>query len=175
MYPNTDNKNDYMSYHGPFSMPIISALGKYLTDNLQAPEIVKMRLYKVFIELTQNVALYSSNRIWSDDYESIGIGSLEVFNHENCIQCTTFNQVLPEHGIILEKNCNQINQLNESGLKREKEKLRKEASMHDTGAHIGLISMKLISRNPLDFKIISKPEAGEIYFHISTQIQKEVR
>lgn len=167
----TDVEKNFLTYSGPFSMRIISGIGKFLMDNLEAPEIVKIRAYKVFIELTQNVALYSSKRLKHANNTSIGEGFLSITEDDGNIKLVTKNNILPEHKSILINNCNSINQSTENQLKEKKHLLRREASFSESGAHIGLITISLISHNPIhfEFEINNKTES----FIISSLINKE--
>ena len=164
-------EESFLTYSGPFSMRIISGIGKFLVENLEASEHIKSRVYKVFIELTQNVALYSAKRIVHDSGNTIGEGLLSVKVTNENIVLTTKNRLLKEHSGILIQNCQSINKSTEDILKEKKHVLRRESTFLDTGAHIGLITICLISRNPLDFEI---SENGNLqYFALSTKINKK--
>jgi hypothetical protein len=162
-----------MSYNGPFSMRIISNMGKYLTDNVIAVELAKIRLYKVFIELTQNVALYSADRHQQLNGSPLGIGSVIIQNHTNSFRCTTINEIAEEHQNILITYCNSINTSTIQDLKVKKEKLRKESTYEDSGAHIGLIMVSLYSGNPVEVDVITNPDTNKKYFSITAIINKD--
>ena len=103
---NTDGL--YISFYGPFNLQLISFIGKYLNDNLNVDEQIKMKLYKVLIELAQNVALYSAEKSQMPGNSIVGMGTLQIRNTGSEIQCTTINKISKEHAPILLKNCNEI-------------------------------------------------------------------
>ncbi len=169
---NTNNlsRKKIFSYEGPFNMRIISSLGKYLAEYLDATFEIRMSLYRVFIEICQNVALYAEDREKAEFDSTVGIGKVDIEADDNTFYCTTCNRIKPEHASILKNYCEQINMATANELLKLKEKLRRESSIKDNGAHIGLISIRLFSKNEL---AISFDEIdGKHYFTISSSISK---
>jgi hypothetical protein len=160
------------SYEGPFNMRIISTLGKYLSDFLDTSIEARMSLYRVFIEISQNVALYSLDRVWQNKKTTVGYGTIVISEDELFVTCTSTNKILSGHAMILQQNIQNINNTSLEDLLKLKEKLRREASLQDFGAHIGLISIKLFSKNSLKFEIIEKPEENTKYFTLTATINK---
>ncbi len=165
---------EFLSYNGPFSIKVVSVIAKFVTDNMNSQKIPLMRFYRVFIELSQNVSLYSTNRLFHDDGTSIGIGSLFIYENGDSIICKTKNQILTEHQEILKNNCININNSTEVELRKQKEKLRRECSLKDTGAHIGLITIALYSGSHLDFEFEFHEESKNYNFSISAAISKSL-
>ncbi len=165
-----NNEENFLTFSGPFNMRIISGIGKFLADNLNAPEEIKTRAYKVFIELAQNVSLYSAKRFVNDNGSTTGEGFVKISVNDSIVKLTTRNKVLKEHGSILIKNCQNINHAKEEELKDKKHVLRRESTFSDSGAHIGLITISLLSRNPLEIDISENANAH--YFTISSVINK---
>jgi hypothetical protein len=160
------------SFEGPFNMRIISTLGKYLTDYLDTSFETRMCMYRVFIEICQNVALYALDRVFENKKNTVGYGKLILTEDENQLTCYTINKILDAHSIILKQNCDNINRLSTDELTELKEKLRRESSIEDLGAHIGLISIRLYSKNQLNFEIIEKPGENSKFFAITATIKK---
>jgi hypothetical protein len=160
-----------LNYYGPCSMQVISSMGKFITDNIQAKSTVRTKLYKVLVELTFNVLKYSTEIFTTPDNCSIGIGTLHIYEDENYYYCQTKNRILKEQSHKLDDNCNIINALNHLELRQKKEQLRKAASLLDTGAHIGLISVKLFSENCISCDF-STDEQNETYFSLTACIFK---
>ncbi len=161
-------KKIVFSYEGPFNMRIISSLGKYLAEYLDASFETRMSLYRVFIEICQNVALYSVDRVKQELDNTIGVGKVTIETDGKNFYCSTTNKILPEHADTLKNYCQQINEASINDLIKLKEKLRRESSIKDNGAHIGLISIRLFSKNPLTVEI--NQENNNIYFTISSMI-----
>lgn len=166
-----DNKLTLVfSYEGPFNMRIISSLGKYLAEYLETGFETRMSLYRVFIEICQNVALYSINRINQDNNSTVGIGKVLIESDQNYYYCTTQNAIQDDHAKILKNYCEEINSLETNDLIKFKEKLRRESSIRDNGAHIGLISIRLFSKNKL--KIVFDKINNQSVFIITSLIEK---
>ena len=67
-------KNNMISYHGPISINLLSFIGNYLKMIIKSDYKIISKIYKVFIELTQNVSYYSaeSKEINQGLYSGIG-------------------------------------------------------------------------------------------------------
>ena len=118
-----------------------------------ADQKVISRIFKVFIELVQNVSNYSAqvnNKLLEEHQKKNGIGWFSIDENESVYQISTGNLISRTHGPILLKNCEQINKLTEEELRDLKRQTRKQSNIRDVGAHIGLIHTGLITSNPLD-------------------------
>ena len=165
-------RKELLSYNGPFSIKVISVIAKFIAETYKSENIPMMRFYRVLIELAQNVALYSADRITQDDGMSIGIGTLNVFESEKSIICRTHNEIFFSHQEILDNNCKRINSSSEFELKKRKELLRRESSLCDTGAHIGLITIALYSGNHLDVDFSYSESTNKYYFTVCASVSK---
>ena len=164
-------KENLITYHGPISINLLSFIGNYLKMILNTDYKIFSKIYKVFIELTQNVSYYSAESKEVDHGLYSGIGWFSLNEYEDCFKFTTANLILKEHATILDKNCNEINSLNETELRELKRKTRGQAKIRDIGAHIGLIHTGLISGNNLEFQIDNIDEKYS-YFTISAKMDK---
>jgi hypothetical protein len=162
----------YLDYEGPFNIQIISTLATFLSAQTIAPITVRKKLYRIFIELAQNVALYSFERVMLINGSEVGRGNVYVADLPNEFKCFTINRIKKEHAPILIKNCTEINTSPSIALKAKKNSLRKLAYIQDTGAHIGLIMVRLYSGNLIGFEIIDK-KGKEIYLKITVTINKD--
>ena len=160
-----------LDYTGPFGIQIISGFAKFMTDNTHASEAVRKKLYSVFIELAQNVALYSAERFAMTNEINVGVGQVNISTYPGTIKCYTVNRILREHANTLVKNCQEINSSTPDILKERKLNLHKLANSQDTGAHIGLIMIYTYSGNPLSFQLIEQDD-GNMYFKIMAVINK---
>lgn len=165
-----NNERLYMSYDGPFIIQIISTFAKYLLENTAATKHVSKKLYRVFIELAQNVALYSLERAELISGSHIGKGKVLISENNNEFKCITINKIQNEHAPILIRNCSEINATPIEILRIKKRDLFRAAKFQDTGAHIGLIMIYIFSSNPIEFEVFE--EADEMYFKIVATISK---
>jgi hypothetical protein len=129
------------------------------------------KIFRIFVELTQNVSYYSAETIEMGPETNCGAGWVSVQNFPNEYHVTTGNRIKEEHAPILTRYCNEINALSEEELKKLKRDLRAQAMVRDTGANIGLIQSCIMSGNPIDFLI--SEEDGNHYFTIRVRITKE--
>jgi hypothetical protein len=174
MFENQPYKHNILSYHGPLNIDFISFSANYIRDMIQADPRITKKIFKVFIELVQNVSYYSAqvreNEKKPDSRR--GIGWYYIDELEDHYLLSTGNLISKSHGPILEKNCREINSLNESELRDLKRKTRSQADIKDIGAHIGLIHTGLMSDAPLDIKITPIDDEHS-FFRIKVIIEKK--
>ena len=176
MFVNAPNYNNIIAYHGPISLNLTSFVGNYMKEAVVADQKVITRIFKVFIELVQNISNYSAqvNDKLSDEYQrKNGIGWFSIDEDDSLYIISTGNLISKEHGPILIKNCDQINGLNEEELRNLKRQTRKQSSIRDVGAHIGLIHTGLISNNPLGIEV-SQVDDKYSFFKIEAKINKTI-
>ena len=126
----------------------------------------------IISEICQNVALYSEDRVKQENESTVGIGSIVIDANDQLFRCTSRNKIKSEHGSILMSYCEQINSASSNDLIKLKERLRRDSSIKDNCAHIGLISIRLFSKNKLTFTI-DKDYNNNDYFTISSIISKQ--
>jgi len=166
--------NNIMAYHGPISLDLTSFVGTYLRNAMIADDKDIKRIFKVFVELVQNVSNYSAqvnNRIQDEQQRNNGIGWFSIDEDEKAFKVSTGNLIAREHGPILQQNCEEINKLNEEELRDLKRKTRKLASIRDVGAHIGLIHTGIITKNAIEVEVDIVDEV-HAYFKITAQLNK---
>jgi hypothetical protein len=164
--------NPMLIYQGVFTVDLISMLGNQIRLHPDHDNILLQRIFKVFIELSQNVSYYSIETVEIKPGVTCGSGWISVQSRDNYYRVTTGNLIKPEHGPKLSTYCQEINALDEESLKTLKRKTRAEAMVRDTNAQIGLIQTGLISGNKLDFAI-SADGTGMGFFRISAVINKD--
>lgn len=167
---NSDQKT-ILAYHGPIDMDVLSFFGKMIKRIfIHGDHSLSTRIYKIYIELVQNISYYSAEMINLNGHE-IGSGAFEIVDTGNTYQVRTKNLVYKADGHKLLKNCSEINTLNAEELRMLKRMKRRELVQIDTGAHIGLIHVGLLAKDKLDYKI---EEMNNDYslFNISINIKK---
>lgn len=169
---NNKDENSYMNYDGPLIIQIISTFARFLLKNTTDSEVVSKKLYRIFIELAQNVALYSMDRVTLTNNIIVGKGIVNIIENESEFKCITINKVLDEHVPILINYCTEINSTSIEALKAKKKDLYKLSSTQASGAHIGLIMIYMYSGNLLDFEIIDNGIKGK-YFKLGVTINRK--
>jgi hypothetical protein len=167
-----NQENSLMIYKGAFTVNLISILGNQIR---LLPEIdfrIVQKLFRIFMELTQNVSYYSAEVVNIKSGVNCGSGWVTVQNFDDYMRVTTGNRIKSEHGPKLISYCNEINSFDEVQLRKLKRDIRSQALERDTGAQIGLIQTSIVSGNKLDYKIV--PEDSENgFFIISTKTSKD--
>lgn len=158
-------------YHGPIYIDLVSFTSNYVKKHIKADTIVIGKIYKVFIELTQNVSYYSARQHDKLRTFGSGIGWFSVDEQKDIFTISTGNIILTKHGPILKKNSAEINSLNENELRELKRITRRQAGKRDIGAHIGLIHMGLITGNPLDLNLEPQDDKYS-FFTITAKVNK---
>jgi len=169
---NLFNKNIKISYKGPFDERILSSIGNYIEVILGTNEQnASRKLFKIFIELAQNIAYYSAekNEIYQD--KEFGLGTLVISEFEEFFSFITGNAVRNENIIELIEKCEFINTLDRESLRKYKREQRRIDPGERGNAHIGLIQVALTSANPLDIEV-SPIDNETSYFSIAVKIDK---
>ena len=145
--------NNIICYHGPINIELISFTSKYMKQYIREDTKIIGRVYKVFIELTQNVSYYSAQQQSNSRSFGTGIGWFRIDENEEYYTIRTGNKIYKEHGPVLVKNSNEINSLKTDALRALKRKTRSQSDQRDIGAHIGLIQTGLITGNQIEISI----------------------
>jgi len=158
---------------GPFDKYVISRLGGKINiltnDN---PKIGK-KLFKIFIELAQNVSFYSEEkRTEIDAKRDIGVGSLVIGETVDSYIFATGNAINNELVPVLAQKCEIINTLDRNSLRKYKREQRNLIPGSNDGAHIGLIMVALITMRDLDVEFIPIDEYNS-YFTVTVRVLKK--
>ncbi|MFO7656895.1 MAG: SiaB family protein kinase [Bacteroidales bacterium] len=163
----TDN---VLAFKGPLTVGLLSYLGNYLKSVIKVEHALEKKIFRIFIELTQNVSYYSAETAIIENGVNSGIGWFTVSKKNNHFVLATGNLITKGDGLKLIRNCNEINSLNEKQLRELKRKTRSQAMERDVGAHIGLIQTSLLSKSKLDCKVTDLDDK-HAYFIISVDIK----
>ena len=171
MFQIDNSEENIICYHGPIDIDLVSFASNYAKKHILANGLIVGKIYKVFIELAQNVSYYSAKQYSNLRTFGSGIGWFRIDEKKDYFAISTGNSIFKEHGIILEHNCKEINSLGEDELRELKRITRSQAGKRDIGAHIGLIQMGLLTGNPLELSI--EPENDTYsFFTITAKVNK---
>lgn len=147
------NRKSLFTYEGPFFIELLYVFGNYVKFITRMNPVARTRLFKIFIELAQNVSNYSEEMHEVDEELKIGRGKLVLFETDKHYAFTTINYVKKSDGEILSERCNLINKSTQDELRKLKREMRLNSPGEKFGARIGLIQAVILSKNPLDYKI----------------------
>jgi hypothetical protein len=175
---NTQNNNDkytsqtLISYEGPFFIDLLTMFGNYLKMYTLNDLPAQKKLFKIYVELAQNVAFYSEDYYTlTNENKHIGIGELNLQEVNNQMRLTTRNMVKVKDANILSQRCSIINNTVIEELKELKRELRSSSPSYKYGARIGLVQAKILSRNNLEYSILEKNRDYSI-FKITVKVDK---
>lgn len=164
--------NSLLLYQGTLTVNLISILSNHIRLLLNHDFKALQKIFKIFIELSQNVSYYSAETFEVNTGVFCGIGWVSVQDLEEDYQITTGNVIRPGDADTLTRYCQEINSLTEEELRKLKREIRSEALARETGAHIGLIQTSIISGNHLEFLIDREDEAKPVFI-LTARIKKE--
>jgi hypothetical protein len=149
------SKHDVIiSYKGPFEKSAMGLVGNYIRDFYKKNPQASKKVFKVFIELAQNIAQYSAEKNIIGESVGAGVGSLVMVEFDTYYSLVTGNVIKNEDiGPVINK-CELINTLDKEGLRRLKREQLKHMDEDSPNADIGLIQVAITSENPLDIEVI---------------------
>lgn len=164
-------QNNIICYHGTINIELISFTSNFMKQQINSNSQIVSKIYKVFIELAQNVSYYSAEQFDSSRPFGSGRGWFKVDEDTEYYIISTGNKILKEHGHILVKNSEEINSLSEDDLRELKRKTRGQSAIKDIGAHIGLIQTGLITSNKIEINVENIDNTFS-FFTISARVNK---
>jgi hypothetical protein len=161
------SKDIQVSYKGPFDKHVLAVLGQYLRDVVGKNPQVSNKLFKIFIELAQNIAFFSGDM----QGNSVGSGILVIREDENYFYMHTGNPVITNDIYPIVEKCEIINSLDRDSLREYKREQRNLPRGQHGTAHIGLIQVALTSANPLEIDVTQIDEETS-FFALTVKINK---
>jgi hypothetical protein len=170
MYTNIDDSS-IISYNGPFDAQVLSVIAENIEYSLSNNPRVSKKIFKIFIELAQNISYYSAEKHKNEAGSDFGVGILILREYENYYSFSTGNiiersQVLP----VLQK-CETINMLDRDKLREYKRKLRNMPSGVPGGGNIGLVQVALTADHPLEYSVINLDNEKSFYI-VNVKVNK---
>jgi hypothetical protein len=170
-YLNFVNQDVKISYKGPVDEKILAVIGSYIEIIMANNPQAGRKLFKIFIELAQNIAYYSAEKIDFSPTKHIGYGTILIQEMDDAFSFITGNAVMNENILPLIEKCEFINTLDHDALREYKREQRRTPQGALGNAHIGLIQVALTSTNPLDIEV-SPIDDDKSYFSIAVKVNK---
>ncbi len=164
-------QNIVVSYTGPFDGQVLTTIGNNIQYAIRNHPQVTNKMFRIFIELAQNISYYSAEAIVSPDGHRSGMGILIIKELEDHFLFLTGNLAKSSEIKAVVEKIERINSLDREGLRKFKRQKRSlPQGIHGAG-NIGLIQVALSSDNPLNYKISAIDE--EICFYtLAAKIDK---
>jgi len=165
---NVDEKILY-EYTGTFEQNYIKETALHINSLLKEYPQTQKKIFYVFVELAQNVGLYSEET-QEKDGKKVGVGSIIVYENENNTGFIIGNLINTSALRVLERKCKIINSLDRDSLRELKRFQRNLIPGTHSNAHVGLIMVALTTRKKI---IISSYEVDEKNSFISLKVETE--
>lgn len=173
-YHNLLHQNILVSYKGPIDERIMTVIG----DNIEivtndSTDKARSKIFKIFMELAQNVWLYSAESCTSLSGRRLGMGTLVIGEFGDSYTFVTGNVVRNTDIEPVIEKCEIINSLDRDSLReyrREQRRLAKDGKNKNSG-NIGLIQVALTAESPLDIELTPVSDE-ESFFSIAVKIKK---
>ncbi len=167
--------NINISYTGAFDSEILGVIAKNLESKFSADPKLNKKLFKIFIEFAQNIALYSVERVSenNDDHYS-GFGSIFIREFEDSYMLATGNKAGEKDIQPVIEKCKKINGLSRDDLRQFKRAQRRLPPGKKGGGNIGLIQVALMANNPINYKTIELDD-GNLFYMQSILINKTMQ
>jgi len=165
------DNNVVASYIGPFDGELLSLLAENIKDSLWGDAKQGKRFFKIFIELAQNISLYSAEKKPTKKNSlAYGEGSLIISEYDDYFLFSAGNVVDSQTVKLLTNKCSKINTLDRIGQRKLKGELREKPHKMG-GGNIGLVQVALASKHELNYKIAQINDKKSFYI-ISVKIDK---
>jgi len=146
--------------------------GNYLKLYTTEYPTSQKKLFKIYVELAQNVANYAEDAyVLKNENRHVGIGELFLSDKDHYYRFTTKNIVKARDAKVLSQRCEIINNSDYEELKELKRELRRSSPGAKFGARIGLVHAKILSGNNLEYSIIERNREYSI-FKITAKVDK---
>ncbi len=165
----TENQKVTLEYEGVFDKQKIVELGSFIKEKTKKYPQAEKKLFYIFVELAQNVGYYSDEREIFEGKDT-GKGKVVFFETENTLGFIIGNVIRNSALKVLLKKCELINSMDREELREFKRRQRNLIPGTNGQAHIGLIMVSLMTKQPLQ---IFSAEIDETYSFFSIKVEVE--
>ncbi|MBN1187948.1 MAG: SiaB family protein kinase [Bacteroidales bacterium] len=167
----TSEKGLLLSYSGYFFIDFLTIFGRKIRILTKKDYFASFKMFKIFMELAQNISLYSEQRVKINDDYTVGFGTFTLTDSGSFYHLSGCNFVKNEDAKVLTDRCNKINSLSKPELRAMKREQRRLSNGYKIGARVGLIQIAILAGSKLDVSI-QPHENGLSLFTISTTVEK---
>jgi hypothetical protein len=172
-YKKMCERNIVLDFQGAISQDMVVGMAELLKIKSSQTNIVK-KLFSVFIEMAQNIAIYSAERVHLDTrHGDVGAGIIVVTEENNNYTITSGNLVKNRSISKIIEQCQKINRM-EKGELREfyKAQIKSSRERGKKGAGVGLIDIARKSGNPIRYGVTRVDDINS-FLVLSVKVQKD--
>lgn len=163
--------NVCISYTGLFDSEILTVLAQGIEGTLSDNDKVNKKVFKIFLELAQNISQYSYEREINSSGESMGVGTMLIREFDDYYQFSTGNKTTMESIVPVLEKCDNINSMTRDKLREYRRLQRNMPASAKGGGNIGLIQVALTADNPIEYGLV-KCEDNNYFYIVSVKINK---
>lgn len=156
-------ENTVISYNGPFDAQVLSVIAENIEYSLSNNPRVSKKIFKIFIELAQNISYYSAEKQKNEEGNYFGVGILILRELDDHYSFSTGNMIDNKSVLPVLQKCETINILDRDKLRQYKRKLRNMPSGVPGGGNIGLVQVALTADHPLEYDVIALDDEKSFY------------
>ena len=173
-YKVTEESEVPFIFKGALNHEAIYYLGETLKEKISDAENKKSKILSVFVELAQNIKLYSAQKVYSEsEGQEVGVGMMAFGENSDAYHIRSGNVIRNTSRKELIDRCRLINSLDREELNKLYLKERNRAIEDNReGGNIGLIEMARRSRNPLNVSM-DQIDDDTTFFSIEVRISKD--
>jgi hypothetical protein len=176
-YKKMCERNIVLDFQGAISQELVVGMAELLKNKFSQEfgrtNIVK-KLFSIFIEMAQNIAIYSAERVYLDDrHGDVGAGII-VVTEENHNYTITSGNLVKENSIskIIE-HCQRINRMEKGELRQfYKAQIKSSRRRGKKGAGVGLIDIARKSGNAIRYGVTQVDDINS-FLVLSVKIHKD--
>jgi len=152
-----DFKGVQFSYKGPFSTMSLSLINQFIESFSIGEPGSRTDLFKIFVELAQNIAENSAEQKQSDE-GSVGCGLLVVSESDEFFEVTSGNPASIADAESVRERCEEVNSNDYAGLRVMRRKYLRRTKDDLNNGNVGLIKIGLVSRQKIVCEISERTD-----------------
>ena len=176
-YKKMCERNIVLDFQGAISQDMVAGMAELLKNKFSQEfgrtNIVK-KLFSIFIEMAQNIAIYSAERVYLDDrHGDVGAGIIVVTEENNNYTITSGNLVKENSISKIIEHCQRINRMEKGELRQfYKAQIKSSRKRGKKGAGVGLIDIARKSGNAIRYGVTQVDDINS-FLVLSVKIQKD--
>lgn len=160
-------ENILLAYRGIFENNLLAVMSQNIKNAVKDAGLSK-RLFRIFVEMAQNISHYSSEQEMSDEGMS-GSGVIVLKRYDNYLMFATGNTATNATVAHIQKKADYINKLSKEELREFKRSQFKPEEDGKPDPHIGMIQIAILSGSEIQLSVNELSE-NESFITIGTKI-----
>ena len=170
-------RNIVLDFQGAISQDMLVGMAELIRNKFSretARSHIVKKIFSTFIEMAQNIANYSAERVHLSHIDAdVGAGIIVVTENSNNFTITSGNLVEKESIAGIIEHCEKINNMDMEELKQfYKIQLKADRAKGQKGGSIGLIDIVRKSGNPIIYSVTPVDDIHS-FLVLSVKIQED--